>query len=175
MTLTTTLPLNFVLCSNTRVYNLHFGPHINHFLVVAAEKIEKFRANFFVLHQISEQTQLANSRWQQRSYFTSFLNNFIIIDFWIGIILRLNCYQQPNKALENLRKLNQENFLQMQYGFHIQVHALQIHYCLLEKHLPKTQVWYAAVWSIKVKGYQSFMLEWSCSSRFAFIVMRISK
>ena len=43
-----------------------------------------------------ERTQRAISRWQQQSYFRSFLNNFSIIHFQIGIIIWFNCYQQPN-------------------------------------------------------------------------------
>ena len=41
----------------------------------------------------NEQTQRADSRWQQESYFTSTLINFSIIYFQIGIIFQLNYYQ----------------------------------------------------------------------------------
>ena len=52
-----------------------------------------------------ERTLSANNRWQQQSYFKGFLNNFDITHFNIGIILRFNCYQQPNQLLLN----NKEN------------------------------------------------------------------
>ena len=58
----------------------------------------------------------------------------------------------------------------------LQVYALQIHYVLLrEEHLPRTQErygWNVAVWSIMVKGYQSSVIVWNYSSKFAFIDRR---
>ena len=54
-------------------------------------------------------------------YFTRLLNNFSIIHFRSCIIIRFNCYQQPNQVLGRQRKLNRRNFLQTQDGFYTQV------------------------------------------------------
>ena len=48
-----------------------------------------------------EWTQHVNSRWQQRSYFTSFSSNWDIICFQIDIIIRFNCYKQSDHILLN--------------------------------------------------------------------------
>ena len=52
-------------------------------LVVVVKKWRNFD-KIFVLNRAHEQTHRPNSRWQQQSYFTSFLNNFATY-FRIGI------------------------------------------------------------------------------------------
>ena len=86
---------------NTWVYNISSGPCIPIFrqLLLRNGKIS-CKSLFWI-----ERTLSANNRWQQQSYFKSFLNNFDITHFNIGIILRFNCYQQPNQLLLN----NKEN------------------------------------------------------------------
>ena len=59
---------------------------------------EKFRVNLYF--ELSEHS-VPTADEQQQSYFASFLNNFNVIHFQIGIILRFNCYQQPDQVLLN--------------------------------------------------------------------------
>ena len=97
------------------------------------------------------------------------LNNFNIIHFQIDIILRFNCYQQPDQVLHN----NKEK------GFSADAVAFtdsQIHYGLLlcwmniYLELKKVNAWNShAVWNIMVESYPRFVIGWNCSSKSVFI------
>ena len=68
-------------------------------LVIVAKKWKHFD-KIFVLNRAHERRHHPNSRWQQQSYFTGYLNNFATY-FRIGITFPFNCYQQPNQVSGN--------------------------------------------------------------------------
>ena len=78
----------------------------------------------------NEQTQRADSRWQQQSYFTTTSINFSIIYFQIGIMLQLN-YQWPNQVLLSRYSMVLKGIL---FWFTFSYDSL-----LLKERVPKTQ------------------------------------
>ena len=113
---------------NTRIYNLSWGP----VLIFPLFSCKSLLWN--------EQTQRADSRWKQQSYFTTTSINFSPIYFQIGIMLRLNYYQWPNQAL-----LSNKQRLQIQCGFYR--HAFLIHF----------QLWYFVTERACVKNSRKLM------------------
>ena len=59
----------------------------------------------------NEQTQGADSRWEQQSYFTSTSSNFSIIYFQIDIVFQLKYYQSPNHYYFYYLAIKRRNFL----------------------------------------------------------------
>ena len=143
--------------------------------MVVAKKRENFE-HIFVLNWAPERTQRTNSRWQQKNYFTRFLNNFNIIVTYSKLYCSSNQLLSATKP--SIRELEESKSRE----FYADVVWLS-HTCMIcrftitscwktiYQELKKVKV---CDWSIMEKVYQGFVVAWYCSSKFAFMDRRSS-